>query len=92
MPSCKTKNTGHDGEEHLGSNQLPLPGFLTGALVAYVEFGVALCARLEGCLAGFSLAFSSGAGPSSEGRGGALDTRGGAEGRAGDDGGHGGCN
>jgi hypothetical protein len=63
----------------------------SGGSAAYVEFGVALRSGLEGVLAGLSLALRSGAGPSSEGRS-WTETRGGAEGRAGDYGGHGGCN
>lgn len=71
-------------------NQLSVSYVPAGVSASYVELRVALCSCLEGILAGLSLALSGGAGPSSESGRRADDTRGGAEGRAGDDGGHGG--
>ena len=57
----------------------------------HVEFGVALRSRLEGVFAGCSLAFGRSAGPTSEGRS-WVKAWSGSQGRAGDEGGHGGCN
>ncbi|KAH7563076.1 hypothetical protein BM1_00123 [Bipolaris maydis] len=96
MPSRKTKDAAHDGQEHLQSNQLSLclhrrQTRRAGGCMAYVELGITLCARLEGVFAALPLALCGGAGgPAAEGGGRAKETRGGAEGGAGDDGGHGG--
>lgn len=85
VPACESKDTAHDGQEHLrNSISVPLRALTGQMLITYIELRVALRAGLEGILAGLPLCVSSvrgggGAGPAA-GKSGGAEARGSAEG------------
>lgn len=85
MPACESKDTAHNGQEHL-CNSISLQVHLQACrvLAAYIELRVALRSGLEGVLAGLPLDVSrvrgrGVAGPTA-GRSGGAKARGSAEG------------
>lgn len=85
MPACESEDTAHNGQKHLwDSISLQSAADAWQKLAAYIELGVALCASLEGVLAGLPLGVSrvrggGVAGPAA-GRGGGAKARGSTEG------------